>query len=446
MAEVLNNCGIATLLIDLLTAEEKKIDAVTRHIRFDVRLLTERVEVITNWIKQQKKMGDLKVGYFGSSTGAAAAITAASRLKEDNGQCMVKSIILRGGRPDLADLKAASQHLTAPTLLIVGSKDIPIIEINKRAAKEFRQAKSCELVIIHGASHLFEEHGTMELVARAAAEWFTSYLTEGGTRFDTRKYHAKPISTSMHDLIAKMKHFSEAPHLKFKNRTAAGEILGALLSGENKSKQVSPALREKGASKRMAQGSITVLGIARGGVIVGHAVAQKLSADFDVIVTKRLRHPDNSEESIGAVTADGFEYLLADRIQASALSREYIEMEKVERRKEVESKMNLYRSGNGREFAIEGRKVILVDDGAATGVSLVATSRWVKKQNPAELVIATPVISQQAELRAKGEADIIEAVRRPRSFQSVEQFYLDFEPVSDDEIIRIMKNSGFCVS
>lgn len=444
VAAVLNNCGIATLLIDLLTPEEKKIDVMTRHIRFDIALLTKRVEGITNWIRQQRELEHLKVGYFGSSTGAAATITAASRLKDEEGQCIVKSIVLRGGRPDLADLETASRHLTAPTLFIVGSKDIPIIGINKRASKELTQTKSCELIIIQGASHLFEEPGTMEQVAKAAVEWFTFYLAGVGERFDGTKYHAKAMTDTVHDFFTKMKEFSGAPHIKFKDRTAAGEILGTLLSGKYKAEHVSREEEEKRRKTRggVAQGTIAVIGIARGGVIVGHAVAQRLSADFDVVVTKRLKHPDNSEEAIGAITVDGFEYLLADRIESSMLSKEYIEMEKAERRKDIERKMNLYHAGKKREFAIAGRNVILVDDGAATGVSLVATSRWIRKQNPAGLIIAIPVVSQQAELRVKSEADKIEAIRRPRSFHSVDQFYQNFDPVSDDDIIRIMKNRG----
>ena len=127
VATLLNNKGIATLLVDLLSQDEKRIDEETKHPRFNVELLAERITAITNWLAQQpEKTRNLKIGYFGSSTGAAALIMAASRLST------IKGIVTRGGRPDLAD-EATLHQLNVPTLFIVGSKDTPTITINKRA-------------------------------------------------------------------------------------------------------------------------------------------------------------------------------------------------------------------------------------------------------------------------------------------------------------------------
>src|SRR5215208_8542154 len=126
VANVLNNKGIATLLVDLLSQEEKRIDEETKHVRYNIELLAERFAAVTNWLAQQPETRDLKLGYFGSSTGAAAALTAAARLG------LAKAIVTRGGRPDLVD-ESTLHNLTASTLFIVGGNDTPVITMNKRA-------------------------------------------------------------------------------------------------------------------------------------------------------------------------------------------------------------------------------------------------------------------------------------------------------------------------
>lgn len=153
VAETLCEAGQATLLIDLLTPEEEEVDMRTRHLRFDIRLLADRLAGATDWLAQNPDTRDLSVGYFGASTGAGAALVAAAERPEEVG-----AIVSRGGRPDLAGDVLA--HVRAPTLLIVGGNDVPVIEMNREALEQLRVEK--ELEIVPGATHLFEEPGALE--------------------------------------------------------------------------------------------------------------------------------------------------------------------------------------------------------------------------------------------------------------------------------------------
>ncbi len=166
VADVLNKANIATLLIDLLTKEEEKIDDVTAHLRFDIDLLSERLIYATDWLKKNPDTTNLKIGYFGASTGAAAALVAAAKLQS------VYAIVSRGGRPDLA--RDYLENVKAPTLLIVGGNDTIVIDLNKEAMKKLSIENKLE--IVKGASHLFEEPGALEKVAKLAAYWFKKYL------------------------------------------------------------------------------------------------------------------------------------------------------------------------------------------------------------------------------------------------------------------------------
>lgn len=172
VAEVLQDAGIATLLIDLLTEEEEEIDLQTRHLRFDIDLLAQRLIEATDWLKQEQNIQtkDLSVGFFGASTGAAAALVAAAQRQK-----IVKAIVSRGGRPDLAGSENLSR-VQAPTLLIIGGNDEPVIEMNKDAFKQLTNLednqKKKKIVIVPGATHLFEEPGKLEEVADLAKDWF----------------------------------------------------------------------------------------------------------------------------------------------------------------------------------------------------------------------------------------------------------------------------------
>jgi len=168
VAKELRSAGLATLLVDLLTEEEEAAERFTGHLRFDIELLAERLLDAAAWLKKDARTAELAVGCFGASTGGGAALVAAARRPED-----IAAVVSRGGRPDLAG--AALPLVRAPTLLIVGGADEPVIELNEMALKQLG-APVKKLVIVPGATHLFEEPGTLEEVARLAADWFNAHL------------------------------------------------------------------------------------------------------------------------------------------------------------------------------------------------------------------------------------------------------------------------------
>ncbi len=165
VARTIREAGVGTLLFDLLTKDEEAVDVHTAHLRFDIGLLAERLIDATYWVKGE--FDYLNVGYFGSSTGGGAALVAAAELGDSVG-----AVVSRGGRPDLAG--DALPNVKAPTLLIVGGLDYPVIEMNKSALARMRCEK--ELKIVPGATHLFQEPGTLQEVARLAADWFQRHL------------------------------------------------------------------------------------------------------------------------------------------------------------------------------------------------------------------------------------------------------------------------------
>jgi dienelactone hydrolase len=167
VAHVLQVRGIATLLIDLLTAEEERAEQRTRHLRFDIELLAGRLVAAIHWLAREPTTRSLAIGQFGASTGAGAALVAAAREPE-----AVRAIVSRGGRPDLAG--ADLPNVRAPTLLIVGGDDVPVIEMNRDALAHLRCERRLE--IVPGATHLFEEPGTLERVAELASAWFVQHL------------------------------------------------------------------------------------------------------------------------------------------------------------------------------------------------------------------------------------------------------------------------------
>jgi putative phosphoribosyl transferase len=168
VARGLRNAGLATLLFDLLTEDEERVDAVTRELRFDIPLLAERLVQVTDWLLQEPRTAALRIGYFGASTGAAAALVAAARRPDS-----VHAVVSRGGRPDLA--ADALEHVRAPTLLIVGGLDVPVIAMNEEALARMAVEKTLE--IVPGATHLFPEPGALERVAELTADWFTRTLS-----------------------------------------------------------------------------------------------------------------------------------------------------------------------------------------------------------------------------------------------------------------------------
>jgi putative phosphoribosyl transferase len=168
VARQLHASGLATLLLDLLTAAEEEIDARTAHLRFNIELLAERLAQATDWVHGNPDLQDLPAGYFGGSTGAAAALVAAASRPD-----VVRAVVSRGGRPDLA--MPVLGRVEAPVLLIVGGNDVAVLQLNRIAMRELGGQRRVE--IIPGATHLFEEPGALEQVAQLAAGWFDRFLT-----------------------------------------------------------------------------------------------------------------------------------------------------------------------------------------------------------------------------------------------------------------------------
>jgi putative phosphoribosyl transferase len=173
VADVLVRAGLATLLMDLLTAEEERVDRQTAHLRFDVELLGRRVTATIDWLADHPAVNDLPLGCFGASTGAAAALLAAAERP-----ARVAAVVSRGGRPDLAG--PALRQVTAPTLLIVGGDDPQVLALNRTALDAL--AGEARLEIVPGATHLFEEPGALQRVSELARDWFLRHLAGRGQR------------------------------------------------------------------------------------------------------------------------------------------------------------------------------------------------------------------------------------------------------------------------
>jgi putative phosphoribosyl transferase len=176
VAKVLHDAGLNTLLFDLLTEQEEIIDEQTSHLRFDIGLLTNRLVAVTDWLVQNNTTtvgNNASLAYFGASTGAAAALSAAAKRVD-----IIKAVVSRGGRPDLAEPYLG--QVKAPTLLLVGGHDTPVIKMNQDAFGKLQQLSAekgeKKIVVIPGATHLFEELGKLELVAQFASEWFARFL------------------------------------------------------------------------------------------------------------------------------------------------------------------------------------------------------------------------------------------------------------------------------
>ena len=222
--------------------------------------------------------------------------------------------------------------------------------------------------------------------------------------------------------------------LKLKDRANAANILGQ-------------ALKDVIKKEEERKGSI-VLGIPRGGVIVGDIIARRLSCEFDIIIPRKLRAPHSEELAIGAVMEDGTTYLNDTLVRELKVSQEYIEKEKAYQIQEIKRRSSLYRNSQDRYKLRNNKYVILADDGAATGATVVAAARWIKKKNittnnPKRLIVAIPVAPKETLNLLKNEFDHVEVITSPSTynFKSVGQYYQNFEPVTDEQVIDVMKRN-----
>ena len=386
VAQVLQNAGIGTLLLDLLTEEE----AADRENVFDIDFLAHRLGDATKWLRARRDASGHGLGYFGASTGAAAALTAAAQ------DPMIRAVVSRGGRPDLA-----MRHLSkvrAPTLLIVGGRDYGVIELNETAYNLLHCQKS--LKIVPRATHLFEEPGTLEQVAALASDWFLRHLAA-----------AQSGGAPVGDPIV------------FSNRVEAGRMLAGALS----------SYRDK---------DVVVLGIPRGGLPVAREVAQALKAPLDIVVVRKLGAPSQPELGIGAVVDGDHPRAIFNQevIESLGVGDEYIKREIDRQLKEIKRRETAYRGGQP-PIPLAGKTVIVVDDGIATGSSVRAALRGVRRAKPKKVVLAIPVAPAETLEALRGDTDEIVCLETPEDFFAVGQFYRDFHQVGDDEVKHILATS-----
>ena len=223
-------------------------------------------------------------------------------------------------------------------------------------------------------------------------------------------------------------------HLRFKDRTNAGNILAAALNDKIKKDERPYSI---------------VLGIPRGGVLVADVVANKLSCHFDIVIPRKLGAPHNEEVAIGAVMEDGTTYLNEEIVRILEVSKEYIEQEKSKQIQEIKRRTSLYRGSQSYELN-NMKNIVLVDDGAATGATVIAAARWIRRRRSnnttsnQKLVIAVPIAPKDTLklLKKEGEANRIEVITAPSIFvfKSVSQYYQSFEDIPDEKVIHIMKN------
>ena len=334
VARLLNAAGFATLLLDLLTEQEVDLDEKTGHLRFDIRLLAGRLADATAWVERTSIIASLPIGYFGASTGAAAALLAAARLPG-----RIAAIVSRGGRPDLAG--AALGRVRCPTLLLVGGNDGRVIDLNQDALRRLA-APVKELVIVPHAGHLFEEPGALEEVARHAADWFERHLT-APTPAEATSEEPAPVF--------------------FRNRKQAGHSLGLAL-------------------KELAhRPDVLVLALPRGGVPVAAEVAQTLGVPFDLVVVRKLGLPGHEELALGAIASGGVRVLNEDVVTALDIQPEIIEEVAEREERELQRRERTYR-GNRPPPAIEGKTLVVVDDGLATGSTMRAAVLALRELHP----------------------------------------------------------------
>ena len=380
VARVLRETGSATLLFDLFTKDEELLDERSGELRFNIEFLAKRLIEVTHWVLSQVPPHSLKLGFFGASTGGAASLVAAAVLEKQ-----IAAVVSRGGRPDLA--MKALPYVQSPTLLIVGGNDDVVLELNKQAFKNLRCEK--DFVIITDATHLFEEPGTLEQVAKSAAGWF-------------------------------QEHWVHTDITKFRDRREGGVLLADKLTHYAKSSDT------------------IVLGLPRGGVPVAYEVAKKLDLPLDVFVVRKLGLPSHPELAMGAIATGNVRVLNQEVVQYLAIPDTVLDAVTAKEKEELQRRELAYR-GHNKAPKIKGKTVILVDDGVATGSSMQAAVRALRQQSPKRIIIAVPTASPCSCHELGKEADEVIALIKPIDFQAVGQYYEEFSQTTDQEVIDLLK-------
>lgn len=382
VAEVLQQAGLGTLLLDLLEEEE----ADDRRKVFDIDLLAERLQAAADWLQSDPAARELPLGYFGASTGAGAALVAAARHPD-----RVAAVVSRGGRPDLAGSHLA--NVQAPTLLIVGGADDVVLDLNRRALELMNCPR--RLAVVPGATHLFPEPGALEHAAHLARDWFLRYLPENDEPEE------------------------EDPPYGFQDRRDAGKRLARALIDRDLVRPV-------------------VLGIPRGGVVVAAEVARALGADLDVALARKLRAPYQPELAIGAISEDGEVFVEPHAWQVSGVDEAYIKQEARRQLGEIQRRKELFRAVRPA-LDLRERSVLVVDDGIATGATMIAALQMAKHQQPRERIVAVPVASTDRLEEVARHADDAVCLLEPEGFMAIGPYYRDFTQVEDEEVVALLR-------
>jgi predicted phosphoribosyltransferase/dienelactone hydrolase len=391
VAKILRDSGLATLLFDLLTTDEEAVDNHTRQYRFDIQLLANRLVRAVEWAIQQPSIRSLSVGLFGASTGAAAALIAASRLPET-----VQAVVSRGGRPDLAG--PFLSRVMSPVLLIVGGCDTDVIRLNDVAYAQLENTKAIE--IVPGASHLFEEPGTLKKLRGFPRHGLT--LT-----WRARKQSKR----------------SDTMWIRFEDRREAGEMLAKKLRSFR------------------GRDDVVILALPRGGVPVGFEVASELGLPLDVLVVRKLGIPGHEELAFGAIASGGYGYIDKPLVRALKMPESMIEEITQRETRELIRRESLYR-GQRKRPMLTGKVVILIDDGLATGSTMRSAVHAVRSESAKEIIVAAPVCSRQTcEALQNGIDTWCLCVEAPEPFYAVGFWYRNFDQTTDEEVQRLLAES-----
>lgn len=376
VASVLQNHNYATLLMDLLTEDEES----DREKVFDCELLATRVMEVSLWVKNQMELSSLPMALFGASTGGGAALIAAAQWPQ-----RFSAVISRGGRPDLA--RDYLSQVRQPTLLIVGAHDEVVLRLNRQAFDKLNCKRRLE--VISGATHLFEEPGKLEEVARLAQTWLDENVKSARLPFDSRKTAAEQLAK------------------RLRGRVFSNPIVAA---------------------------------IPRGGVVTGVSLAKELGAEIGLVFSRKLRHPLFSELAIGAICQDQAPVLTKEGLRTQDENPKAVKEEIRRQRKEIEERRKKY-----RDFVAEGRlqnrTVILTDDGIATGATVLAAAKYIRSEKPKELILTIPVAASDSLGQLAEIADEILCLATPSLFFSVGEFYREFPQVSDEECLELLRQA-----
>lgn len=391
VAEALRARGLATLVVELLTEREEHLDRIDSSLRFDIDMLAERLLAVTAWVTEESSLSHMPLAYVGDGTGAAAALSAASRRPD-----LIRAVVVRAGRADLAG--STLPTVRAPTLFIVGGNDHAVHELD-RAAIEHMTALT-QLAVIPGAGHHFEEPGALDEVAQLAAEWCIDQFARALPELPSRR---------------------GAWGRQFRDRTAAGERLA-------------------GALMHLAGRPLLVCGLPRGGVAVADPIARALDAALDVWLVRKIGMPIQPELGMGALAEGAALVLDHTTVRWSGATPDELRTIVHQKAAEIRRHAQLYR-GEAPPPDVHGKTVILVDDGIATGGTLRAAIHGARKRGAAWVVVAAPVASAEAAAAIRREADELVCLSLPHHLMSVGAWYQDFRQLAESEVVDLLREA-----